>query len=400
MNLEELDKEIAFWNETSGTIVANIYALYEHPAYRSLAGHLRTPPAHVEGVTSQLAAPAVAAVGGLLSRALELRHAVARAQELRKSMPLVFQAERIREIHALLSEPSIRLPENLLAPSQRIAIGLTQSATQAFTPRQMLDAMLPEFNAAKAAILAVDDAWSRLPGLLDSAASEASTLQKLDPKSLDSIPIQAKLEAWRGNAMSDPLGVLAALQQELNPFLREIRERIERQMHARKQFDADLAAARETLRRLQEAHAEAVSAHEEALLKADLQSTSGRLAPVEAKLMDDLASWFAKLSEATARGEWQPARVGLAKWTALAAQYSGADRRSVAEAQAVLARRLELRGLLDALKAKAARCHVSEDEELGKLGRQAKELLFTRPTPMLSAEKLVTEYAVRLRTLA
>ena len=62
------------------------------------------------------------------------------------------------------------------------------------------------------------------------------------------------------------------------------------------------------------------------------------------------------------------------------------------EAAALLDRRAELRGLLDAYQAKAARLGAAEDTELGKLYAQAHDLLWTAPCDLAAAAAAVTSY--------
>jgi hypothetical protein len=60
--------------------------------------------------------------------------------------------------------------------------------------------------------------------------------------------------------------------------------------------------------------------------------------------------------------------------------------------RAPLELRIELRGRLDALKAKARAYGVAENPELTRLAEEAYGLLHSRPTPMDRAEVSVSEY--------
>jgi hypothetical protein len=64
--------------------------------------------------------------------------------------------------------------------------------------------------------------------------------------------------------------------------------------------------------------------------------------------------------------------------------------------EALLRERRDLRGLLDALRAKAQACGRSEDAQLAALGQEAWQLLQGRPTPLARAQELVAEYEARL----
>jgi hypothetical protein len=63
-----------------------------------------------------------------------------------------------------------------------------------------------------------------------------------------------------------------------------------------------------------------------------------------------------------------------------------------AAAVALLGRRDELRGLVDAYQIKAARLGAAEDSELSKLYDEAHELLWTAPCDLATAAAAVTHY--------
>jgi hypothetical protein len=59
--------------------------------------------------------------------------------------------------------------------------------------------------------------------------------------------------------------------------------------------------------------------------------------------------------------------------------------------------RRDLRAALDAFRAKAQDLGKVEEPAMVDLVRRAKALLYSRPTPLAEARKLVDEYAERLR---
>ena len=58
--------------------------------------------------------------------------------------------------------------------------------------------------------------------------------------------------------------------------------------------------------------------------------------------------------------------------------------------------RRELRGRLDALKAKATQLKVVEKPKLSQLSGEAEVLLYNRPTDLKRAEELVQQYAAAI----
>src|SRR5262249_54872868 len=69
-------------------------------------------------------------------------------------------------------------------------------------------------------------------------------------------------------------------------------------------------------------------------------------------------------------------------------------------AAALLGRRDELRGLLDAYRAKAARLGAAEDTELAARYRQASDLLWTAPCDLAAATAAVTHYQQAILALS
>ena len=67
---------------------------------------------------------------------------------------------------------------------------------------------------------------------------------------------------------------------------------------------------------------------------------------------------------------------------------------------ALLARRDELRGLLDAYQIKAARLGAAEDSELSKLYDEAHGLLWTVPCDLVAAGAAVTRYQQAILALS
>jgi hypothetical protein len=101
---------------------------------------------------------------------------------------------------------------------------------------------------------------------------------------------------------------------------------------------------------------------------------------------------LAALDKLKAAGRWARLAAELdtieAEAPAATQRYRDAQR----AAAALLGRRDELRGLLDAYQAKAARLGAAEDTELTKLYGQARDVLWTAPCDLAAAAAAVTRY--------
>src|SRR6266702_4173041 len=111
--------------------------------------------------------------------------------------------------------------------------------------------------------------------------------------------------------------------------------------------------------------------------------------PAEAAGLD---TRLAALDTLRAAGRWAQLAAELdaigAEAAAALERYRGAERTAVA----LLGKRDELRGLLDAYQAKAARLGAAEDAELTARYQQARELLWTAPCDLAAASAAVTDY--------
>src|SRR5262249_7702338 len=150
------------------------------------------------------------------------------------------------------------------------------------------------------------------------------------------------------------------------------------------------------LRRLEETQRQARQVCDERECKVQTEGPDGFPAPPTEEQVAALAAWLRKLESVVGEGREVSARVGLGKWTTQA-------RKGLAEAEAArdasaapLRARRELRGLLEALQAKAHSCGRAEDARLAALAREADQLLRRRPTPLARAQEVVAAYEARL----
>ena len=141
-----------------------------------------------------------------------------------------------------------------------------------------------------------------------------------------------------------------------------------------------------------------VRAGAEAALEArrKIAHPAGLVDPLDPGALDGegpaLRPWLASIDRQAADGDWRSATDALGQWQRLAAPWL-ANARSVWLAnQAPLARRNELRGLLEAYQAKAAASGRVEDPELIRFGRMARDALYLAPCDLARAEASVLAY--------
>ena len=274
--------------------------------------------------------------------------------------------------------------------------------TDAIAPQELLVLMTKAFNISKEAVLAVDEAWSRLEPMLDNAETEIQTLQKwADSLGVDSLTELAdaiqKMTSWRERIESDPLGVSVDFTREIQPLIGRVKISLEQVAKEQQLWRENWQSAQQLQSRLVEVHRQAISAFEESTLK--VVDHSMLQTPLASEHIVALSSWLSRLETKFAEGYIIPVQVGLENWTLKVKEYIAATEKAYAANKAPLETRAELRGRLDALKAKALAHLMVEDATLADLATHAQQLLYTRPTSLDKAAELVSQYEKRLNSL-
>jgi hypothetical protein len=107
---------------------------------------------------------------------------------------------------------------------------------------------------------------------------------------------------------------------------------------------------------------------------------------------DTVEAELARVSGMSAQGDWRAAGNLLVQWTTRCRDALDEAQRALAANQAPVATRNELRGRLDAYRAKAYRLGLLEDPAVAGLYARAQDALFTAPTDLEKAEQLLRRY--------
>lgn len=256
-------------------------------------------------------------------------------------------------------------------------------------------AMRRAFSAVTEVTAAAEAVWTEVAGRLDPVAEQVGRarplLAGLDDDELIAAfrEAEARLDDLRARLNADPLALwhdgradtsaadrlgehvaaLAPKIAELDRLRREARTRIE-----------NLRAATETARAARR-DAEAAWRH-----------AADRIAGVP-PLPEEIADApLESLAALAAAGRWTRLAAGLAGCESALATAQTRTRDTERIVASVLAQRAELRGLLDAYKAKAARLGGAEDPELAEAYQRAHDLLWTAPCDLTAATAAVTGY--------
>lgn len=236
----------------------------------------------------------------------------------------------------------------------------------------------------------------RTIGRLDSATAAAHELeQRARPLAAAGEPelgaVRDALDRATTAVARDPTAAPPEVDA-VERLLERARARLEQLQRQQAELPAALAGAQ---RRLE--HIEALArrgAEGLAAAHAKVNAPTGLRQPLDPRSEghQGLRPWLDRIEDQAAAGDWQEAAGALATWDKAAAAWE-ARVAEVAEAnEAPVARRNELRGLLDAYRAKAAALGHDEDGRLEGLHAAARDVLYTAPCALPEAERLVREY--------
>lgn len=394
----EIDQLIADWKNKVNIAGQNLLELQELPTYQRLCGSFGFPPVKLTGITQTRVTPALEAMNDLFQHFDLLVQTVDKAIKLRKQSPRFLSIPKLAEIIQLLTGDSIELPMVQTPLAQRELLTGAETTTK-ITPTQLLQVMQNAFSVARDAVLAVDDAWTQMEVMLADAEAQIFSMQNLAAslnQDCQSELIQAAstIASLRQSIEQDPLGTSAVFQEHVQPILAQVKATLDQRIKQHNQIRDKLAIAHNLLQQLKEIHSLAIAAFAECQDK--VLDHSILLPPLSEEQIEALRQWLMKLETKLAEGLVNPIIVGLDNWTIKAREYIASEQQAYAVNNAPLQTRRELRGRIDALQAKALARQLIEDPILTELALQAKQLLYSRPTPLNKAAELISQYEKRL----
>jgi hypothetical protein len=399
MTPDEVDSTLARLNTDGDRIGGALVDLESHPGHQFLTG------ARLTGATAVLWDETRADIALLYLRFDAYRTVLDKAREVRSRRTKPGPNE-LAELTALLRGPSIELATEEIPLQQRNLTG-PATVTNRMTLAQLVAAMDTAFGAATEVVVAADEVWSEFvhiaDGLdvrLDAARELAASLglgESRDPLFGALEHIGSELADLRARAFADPLafylGELGSGRPELGEVtaldtrLAAVRADEDKLAAVRTGVDDRIAEVRAAIDGVAALAADARRARELVLDK--IAGPAIADVPDEA---DGLRARLTGLADAVARRHWVSVSDEL---TALAAATEGATRRVqdvLDTANALLDRRAELRGRLDAYKVKAARSRLAEDPDITACYQKAYELLWTVPCDLRAATRALNRY--------
>jgi hypothetical protein len=297
---------------------------------------------------------------------------------------------------ALLTGRSVQLASG---PAPLAGRDLADPGREDLTLATAVARMRGAFSSVTEVISAAEHVWTEVAGRLDTAGAELARVTPLSAALGDEAltgnlaAAQGKLARMRDTLNSDPLALWQGgavdtsgadrLQERIAAVVARADELIQLRNEARQRVDDARTAAAAA----RSARDDAVAAWQRAAAKI----AAGALPPPPAELAD-LSARLAGLGPLLDAGRWPRLASELdlldRELATATARFHEAERASVA----ALAKRDELRGLLGAYKAKAARLGAVEDAALAERYDRARDLLWTAPCDLTAAEAAVAGY--------
>jgi hypothetical protein len=302
----------------------------------------------------------------------------------------------------LLTGPSIQLASG---PAPLAGRDLADTGREDLTLVAAVTRMRRSFGEITAVVSAAEQVWNELTGRLDTVAAELARVTPLASSLGDEAltgnlaAADSKLARVRDTLSSDPLslwqgGSNANAGQVDCSDADRLRERVAAAATRVDELVRLRDDARQRIDEVKAAAATARAACEDAA--AAWQRAAARIAPAalpaEPQAFADPSARLADLDTLMAAGRWTRLSSQLDQIERDLAEATGRYRDAERALAGVISRRDELRGLLGAYRAKAARLGAAEDSALAERYDRAHGLLWTAPCDLAAAADAVTGY--------
>lgn len=299
----------------------------------------------------------------------------------------------LAEITALMTGLSVQLDRHAPLARRDLADAGRQKLTLASVVAQMRRA----FAAVTVVVSAAEQVWNEIANRLDETGTELGRATALAVSLGDEAltgelaAAQAELARLRGVLNSDPLALRFGDGVDTSGADR-LRDRVDAAAARAGELARLRDGARHRVAAVTAAAAAARAAREDAV--AACQRAGGKITAMPQVPADraDLFARVAALDTLLTAGRWTRLSSELDLLGRELASATGNFRDTERTVLALLNKRGELRGLLDAYKAKAARLGAAEDPHLAARYDQAHALLWTAPCDLTAAADAVNAY--------
>lgn len=311
--------------------------------------------------------------------------------------------EDLAELTELLRGPSVTVPD-ATDPSGKLS--------ESLSPERLMERMNALYAESLDTVVSADAVWSALPARIDLLAAELHRTRSLahsvgvrpgeHPAADELAAITGELTALRAEVVADPLAFWRPASGSSAPgggrpdtarydraarALEEVRREIEAVLQVRQDSETRLLRLRDLLSRADRTLAEARTARVEVLSKIAASEV-----PVVSGPPTVLQERLATAAQYRRHAQWHRLSPLLEALEREAEEELLRARDSLTAVTAPLAVRAELRGRLDAYKAKVARHGLAEDPLLIERYDAARRMLWSAPCDLRVAGEAVLRY--------
>jgi hypothetical protein len=405
MDRDEVDRALARLGAEHEAIETSLLALQDHAGRRLLEG------AELTGVTKERWTSTEASITLLWTYFDAYADALRRAREIRARRRWSSREDLV-ELTDLLRGSGVTVAGSASATANAPTLAGSGRLSEQFTLAQLVERMNELYAASLDMVVAADAVWSALPARIDLLAAELQRTRRLahsvgvrpgeHPAGDDLERITRTLTNLREQVVSDPLAYWVPTQGSSAPgggrpdtttydrearALEDVRREIDAILTVRQDAETRLVKLRDLLSRADRTLSEARSARGEVLAKiaaSEVPAVSGPPTVLQEQL--------ATAAEYRRNAQWHRLSPLLESLEQRAEDELLRARESLTAVTAPLAVRAELRGRLDAYKAKVARHGLAEDPVLVERYDAARRMLWSAPCDLRVAEQAVLRY--------
>ncbi|MEE2039643.1 hypothetical protein Q8791_20705 [Nocardiopsis sp. CT-R113] len=389
MSWEGIDHELNRVRGEADRITLNLADLDGHVGHQLLKG------AALEGRTRSRWEHADGHIHSLWTVYDAFRRVVDRAVRLRGAGG---GAAEQAALTALFNGPSVVLPAAEVPLNER---GLLDAGEEAVTLADAVARMSAAYEEATEVISAAETAWDALHprlGELDAMWHEIGTLSDMIELGEDEHEaLRSDLAAVGATVRSDPLSLVedgrvdTSSLERLRLVLERVRGELRDALRMRDSYTESVERLSSAIDDVEEATARARGLRAQVVAKVS--------SPAAVEVPDPVPSLRAGIDDMDslrARGLWRELGARLGELQRAVHEAADAARDREGNLTGLLERRAELRGRLDAYRARAVRLGLAENEHLAELHGQAHWELWTAPCDLRAATVALSSY---LRTL-
>ncbi|MBT3166674.1 hypothetical protein HTV80_26765 [Streptomyces sp. Vc74B-19] len=406
MDRDEVDRALARLGAEHEAIETSLLALQDHAGRRLLEG------ARLTGVTAERWTSTEAAITLLWTYFDAYTDALRTARDIRSRRRWSSREDLVELTELLRGEPVTVAGSAAATAHAPTLSGGPGVLSERYSLAALVDRMNELYAASLDMVVAADAVWSALPARIDLLSAELRRTSGLahsvgvrpgeHPAGDDLERITRTLTRLREQVVSDPLAFWKKAEGSSAPgggkpdttvydrearALEDVRREIDAVLAVRQDAEKRIVRLRDVLSRADRTLAEARTARGEVLAK--IAATE---VPVVSGPPTALQEQVAAAAEYRRHAQWHRLSPLLESLEQKAEDELLRARESLTAVTAPLAVRAELRGRLDAYRAKVSRHGLAEDPLLVERYEKARRMLWSAPCDLRAAEQAVLRY--------